>query len=155
MPRMRRSIFVQSCDPDRWGRRVTVEWPQHGWTTPGDNSIDDGGSDTAPDGFGLMGAAFGVCMVTTLISNAKDAKIPLQGVVGLVSTKAKVPARGAPRLSDFHIDIYLEGDLTEHQRSHLQESTTQLCGVRETLAHGASVTEAVHIGVPPVEAEAA
>ena len=120
MPTMRPSIVVQSENASDWGRRVSIEWPGPGWTTSGDNSTSHGGTDTAPDGFGFMGAAFGICMVTTLIANAMEAQIGVERVTGLVSTKARVPASGAPHLTDFHVDIYLEGQISEGERVFLR-----------------------------------
>jgi uncharacterized OsmC-like protein len=154
MTRMRPSILIRSQDADTWGRHVSVEWPGDGWNVIGDNAVEEGGTDRGPDGFGFMGAALGICMVTTLIANAKQEGIGVERVSGLVSTKARVPSRGAPHLTDFHIELFIEGPLTEADRALLEEMTASQCGVRETLKRGAAVSESVSIGSPPAIAAA-
>jgi uncharacterized OsmC-like protein len=89
-------------------------------------------------------------MVTTLIANAKQEGIDVERVSGLVSTKARIPSRGAPHLTDFHIEIFIEGPLAEADRARLEEMTANECGVRETLQRGATVSESVSLGAPPV-----
>lgn len=150
MPVMEPTIVVSSDNAQDWGRQVSIEWPASGWRTRGDNSIAHGGTDTAPDGFGLMGAALGVCMVTTLIEHAQQLELGLERVEALISTKAKLPGRElAPYLSHFHIDLYLEGDLDDDQRGTLERLTAERCGVRETLVREAAVSERVLLGPPP------
>jgi uncharacterized OsmC-like protein len=147
---MEPTIVVSSENADAWGRQVSIRWPASGWRTKGDNSVAHGGTDTGPDGFGLMGAAFGVCMVTTLIEHAQQLDLSLERVEALISTKAKLPGRElAPYLSHFHIDLYLEGDLDDEQRATLERLTAERCGVRETLVREAVVSERVFLGRPP------
>lgn len=147
---MEPTIVVSSQDPGTWSRRVSVSWPAAGWNARGDNPIAHGGSGTAPDGFDLLGAALGVCMVTTLIAMAEREHIGLRRADALVATKAhKRSTWLAPYIRDFRCDIYLEGDIDEAQRARLEELTVAACGVRETLSRASAVTEQVHIGPPP------
>lgn len=150
MPVMEPTIVVSSQNADGWGRQVTIEWPADGWVTTGDNSVAHGGTGTAPDGFGLMGAAYGVCMVTTLIETARQLRLPLTSVEALVATKAKLRgAELAPYLSDYHIDLYVQGELDEEQRAELERLTAKRCGVHESLLRAANVSERVQLGAAP------
>jgi uncharacterized OsmC-like protein len=147
---MEPTIVVSSENADVWGRQVSIQWPASGWRTQGDNSVAHGGTATGPDGFGLMGAAFGVCMVTTLIEHAQQLGLSLEHVQAQISTKARLPGRElAPYLSHFHIDLYLEGDLDDAQRATLERLTAERCGVRETLLREAVVSERVLMGRAP------
>lgn len=144
------SIVVRAADPGNWGRRVSLSWPVAGWVVHGDNSEAHGGEETAPDGFGFLGAALGVCMVTTLLACAQREGIRLRGVEAHIATKARLRGVGrAPHLETFHIDLYVDGEVDEIRRAQLEEATTRLCGVRETLRRGAEVSERVHLGRAP------
>ena len=150
MNRMEPTIVVSSEDPESWSRRVSVDWPVTGWHTSGDNPESHGGSGTAPDGFDLLGAALGVCMVTTLLAGARRERVPLTRADAHVSWKARLRGESqAPYITDFHVDLYLEGEVSEEQRAGLEEWTARMCGTRESLQRTQTVTESVHVGSPP------
>jgi uncharacterized OsmC-like protein len=150
MPTLEPTIVVSSENAGSWGRRVSIDWPDEGWRVHGDNSVSHGGTGTAPDGFGLMGAAFGVCMVTTLIDHARQLGFRLDRVEALVAVKARLQGRDkAPYLTDFRIDVYVEGELDEAARAELERATAATCGVRETLQRVSAVSERVHLGRAP------
>lgn len=150
MERMKPTIVVSSEDPGNWSRRVSVDWPATGWHTSGDNPAAHGGSGTAPDGFDLLGAALGVCMVTTLMAGARRERVPLTRADAHISWKARLRGGNkAPYITDFHVDIYLQGEVSEEQRAALEEWTARMCGTRESLQRIQAISECVHIGSPP------
>ena len=149
MPAMHPSIIIESVDPSSYGRQTRVKWVNDDFEIRGDNQIRHGGSGTGPDGFDLLGAALGQCLLNTLIANAKRDQLKLRSARAVVAMKSKLRGRGlAPYISDFHVDIWVDGDLTDRQRQELEVSTSALCGVRETLSQTPKIDERVHVGSP-------
>ena len=143
------TIVIDSSDPTAYSRQTSVKWTA-GFGISGDNPVAHGGGGTGPDGFDLVAAALGQCLLNTLIADAERKRIPLRSARALVATKSRIPGRGqAPYISDFKVDIYIEGDLDEGQRAELEQATTALCGVRETLMRTPRIAEHVHIGAGP------
>ncbi len=144
------TIVIESESPAIYGRRTSVRWTAAGFEIHGDNSVGHGGEGSGPDGFDLLGAALGHCLLTTVIATAQREEIALQSARALVATKSKLQGSDrAPYLSDFQVDIYLEGELSERQRAQLERATAALCGVRETLMRAPRIVERVHIGPLP------
>jgi uncharacterized OsmC-like protein len=118
----------------------------HAFTLAGDNHIAHGGESSGPDGFDLIAAALGQCLLNTLLAKAQHDGMPIRAAKATVSTKARLAVRGAaPRLSELEVDIHLEGDLDEAERSTLEQWARDKCGVRATLAHPPRVEERVHV----------
>jgi uncharacterized OsmC-like protein len=146
---MRPTITVESTDAASHSRQTTVTWTNvAGVEIHGDNPTNHGGSGTGPDGFDLLGAALGQCLLNTLIANAERDGIMLRGARATVAIKSKAPRVGeAPYISDFLVDVYLDGDLDEDQRADLEQGMATLCGVRETLMRTPAIVERVHVGM--------
>jgi uncharacterized OsmC-like protein len=143
------SVIIESTDPQGFGRKTSVRWLPGRFSIAGDNAVQHGGGGTGPDGFDLLGAALGQCLLNTLIAAAQRDAVRLTGAQAHVSTKARLGrADEAPFLSDFHVDLYVEGDLDDDQRRRLESVAARLCGVRETLMRTPMITEHVHLGLP-------
>jgi uncharacterized OsmC-like protein len=142
-------LVVEALEPLD-GRRTWISWRGHDFTVSGDNHVAHGGSGTGPDGFDLLSAALGQCLLNTLLAHAQRDGTPIRAAKAVVSTKARVRgSAAAPYLSDLTVDIYLDGDLDEATRAELESAARTLCGVRETLRRSPRIEERVHIGVPP------
>jgi uncharacterized OsmC-like protein len=141
---------VRALEPGA-GRRCRTTGP--GFAIDGDNHVDHGGSGAGPDGFDLLAVALGQCLLTTLLAQAERDGIALRSAEAVVSTKARLQGRdAAPYLSDFRVDLYVEGDLDEAARARLERASASLCGVRETLRRAARIEEVLHLGAAPASA---
>jgi uncharacterized OsmC-like protein len=132
------------------GRRTSITWREHDFNVSGDNHVAHGGGGTGPDGFDLLSAALGQCLLNTLLARSQRDGTPIRAAKAVVSTKARLRGTGtAPYLSDLRVDIYLDGDIDEATREELESAARTLCGVRETLLRSPRVEEHVHIGAGP------
>jgi uncharacterized OsmC-like protein len=142
-------LVVEALEPLD-GRRTSITWREHDFTLSGDNHIAHGGSGTGPDGFDLLSAALGQCLLNTLLAHAQRDGASIRSAKAVVSTKARVRGAGAaPYLSDLRVDIYLDGDVDEPMRAELETAARTLCGVRETLRRSPRIEEHVHLGESP------
>jgi uncharacterized OsmC-like protein len=149
MKRMDPQVFVEAHDPAR-GRQTTITWSDRAFTIEGDNQLAHGGTATGPDGFDMISAALGQCLLTTLLARAQRDGVALTSAKAVVASKTRLRGRDkAPYLSDFKVDIHLDGDLDEATCAALEEATRTLCGVRETLQRAANIEERVHLGPGP------
>ena len=149
MRRMAPLLVVEAREP-AGGRRTTITWVDHAFSIDGDNHVAHGGAGSGPDGFDLLSAALGQCLLNTLLARAQLDGIELRSVKAVVATKARLRGNDvAPYLSDFEIDLYLEGDVDEHDRAELEHAARTLCGVRETLMQSPRIEERVHLGPAP------
>jgi uncharacterized OsmC-like protein len=131
------------------GRRTSITWPGQDFAIRGDNHVPHGGDASGPDGFDLLAAALGQCLLNTLLARAQAEGIVLRSAQALVATKARLRGKDvAPYLGAFEVDIYLDGDLDETVRLDLERSAKQRCGVRETLLRTPEIVERVHLGPP-------
>jgi uncharacterized OsmC-like protein len=149
MKQMHPLLVVEALAPLD-GRRTEITWLEHDFSVSGDNHVPHGGSGTGPDGFDLVSAALGQCLLNTLLARAQRDGRQIHSAKAVVSTKARVRGEQvAPYLSDFEVDIYLEGDLDETARAELEDAAKTLCGVRETLLQTPRIEERVHLGPAP------
>jgi uncharacterized OsmC-like protein len=149
MERMHPTLVVEALAPLD-ARRTSIRWVDHDFEVNGDSHVAHGGSSTGPDGFDLIAAALGQCLLNTLLAQAQRDGTQIHAARAMVSTKARLRRQDvAPYLSDFKVDIYIEGDLDEAARADLQEATQRLCGVRETLLQTPRIEEQVHLGPAP------
>jgi uncharacterized OsmC-like protein len=140
---------VEAVDPAA-GRRTSIEWFDHGFRISGDNHAAHGGTGTGPDGFDLLAAALGQCLLNTLLARAQADGVRLTSARAVVATKARLRGRHeAPYLTRFEVDLYLEGDVDEATRARLEEVARTLCGVRATLLDSPEIEERVHVGPGP------
>ncbi len=145
MQRVNQRLTVEALDPNH-GRRTSITWFEHNFTLSGDNHCEHGGSGTGPDGFDLLAAALGQCLLNTLLAKAQHDGIELTSARAVVGTKARLAgARSAPYLSDLVVDIHLAGDVDEPTRRALEDHARQFCGVRATLRSIPNVNERVHV----------
>jgi uncharacterized OsmC-like protein len=146
---LRPTLKVEAQDPSG-GRRTSITWVDSDFVISGDNHVAHGGTGTGPDGFDLLAAALGQCLLNTMLARAQRDAIPIRSAEAVVSTKARL--RGgdtAPYLSDIQVDIYVDADVDERIRAELEHAAAVLCGVRETLRQGPRVAERVHLGRAP------
>jgi uncharacterized OsmC-like protein len=128
------------------GRRTSVTWFAHPFSISGDNHVAHGGESSGPDGFDLIAAALGQCLLNTLLAKAQRDGTTIRQARAVVATKARLQGQGrAPYISDFEVDIYLEGELDEARRAALEVWARDKCGVRETLAQSPRIEERVHL----------
>lgn len=145
MTSMRPLLQVMALEP-RDGRRTAISWLEHDFGLEGDNHAAHGGSGSGPDGFDLIAAALGQCLLNTLLARAQRDGVRIDGARAVVSTKARLQGSDrAPYLSDFEIDVHLDADIDEATRAELEEVAQRLCGVRETLLHMPRISERVHV----------
>lgn len=151
MPRLKPIIAVRIQEPANYGRRTSVSWIRHGrFELNGDNAVEHGGAGTGPDGFDLLAAALGQCLLTTLVAEAQRRRIELRGAEARVAVNPKEPGGGAaPYLSDFVVDLYIDADINEAEREALEEAASSLCGVRESLLRTPGITERLHVSPAP------
>lgn len=148
MTRLRPLLEVQALAPLD-GRRTQVTWLEHPFSISGDNHVAHGGESSGPDGFDLLAAALGQCLLNTLLAKAQRDGVMIRDARATVATKTRLQGGGrAPYLSALEVDIYLEGDLDEEVRAGLQEWARLKCGVRETLRQSPRVEERVHLVAP-------
>lgn len=146
MKRMARRLEVRALEPLD-GRRTDVTWFDFPFSITGDNHVVHGGRSTGPDGFDLIAAALGQCLLNTLLAKAQRDGTHIRDARAVVSTKTRLSRGGAaPYLSDFRVDIHLEGDLDEPARASLEQWAREKCGVRETLMQTPRIEEHVHLG---------
>jgi uncharacterized OsmC-like protein len=146
---MRPLLVAEAMEP-LTGRRTSITWLDHDFSLAGDNHVAHGGTGTGPDGFDLLAAALAQCLLNTLLARAQRDKTPVRSAKAVVSTKARLRGEGkAPFLSDFQVDIYLDGEIDEPKREELERAARTLCGVRETLMQSPRIEERVHLGPPP------
>lgn len=147
MKQMSPTLVVHALEP-REGRRTQVEWVNHSFSLSGDNHIAHGGSDAGPDGFDLLAAALGQCLLNTLLAKAQRDGTEIRAAKAVVATKARLRGHGqAPFLSDFEVDLYLDADMDETARAELERWAQTMCGVRETLLQSPRIEERVHLGL--------
>jgi uncharacterized OsmC-like protein len=139
---MKESVVVQSLDPARYAKRVKVQWPGRDFELTGDVSADHGGTGTGPDGFDLLGAALGQCLLNTLVGIAEREQVELTRAEARVATKVRRAAGEAPRISDLHVDLVLEG-VDAETCERLEQAVARECGVYATLTQQPRVTERV------------
>ena len=133
MPELTPALVVEAIEPTH-GRRTLTTFLGRSISIAGDSRVEHGGQGTGPDGFDLVSAALGQCLLTTLLAKAQADGVQLTGARVVVSTKSRLRgSRGAPYLSDFDAEIVLEGDIDEATRVVLAEHAERFCGVRETL----------------------
>jgi organic hydroperoxide reductase OsmC/OhrA len=123
------ALSVHALEP-REGRRTLIEWANHSFSVSGDNHIAHGGSGTGPDGFDLLAAALGQCLLNTLLAKAQRDGTEIRAAKAVVATKARLrgPSK-APFLSDFEVDLYLDAEMDETVRVELEEWAKTMCGV--------------------------
>ena len=139
-------LVVEAREPAH-GRRTTIRWVEHAFTVEGDNHVAHGGTGNGPDGFDLLSAALGQCLLNTLLGQAQRDGIALRSAEAVVSTKARLRGNDvAPYLSDFRVDLHIDGDLDEAACAALERAARTLCGVRETLLQAPRIEERVHLG---------
>lgn len=149
MRQMSPLLVVEALEPLH-GRRTSITWVNHDFSLAGDNHIAHGGGGTGPDGFDLLGAALGQCLLNTLLARAQGDGTRIQSAKAVVSTKARVRGESvAPYVSDFRVDLYVDGNLEEAERADLELAAKTLCGVRETLLQSPRIEERVHLGPAP------
>jgi uncharacterized OsmC-like protein len=138
-------LVVEARAP-RDERRTSISWVDHDFRVAGDNHVAHGGAGSGPDGFDLLAAALGQCLLTTLLAKAQADGLAITAATATVATKARLQGElAAPYLSDFRIEIELEGELDEQARADLERHTQQMCGVRETLLRTPRIEEHVRI----------
>ena len=149
MKRMTPTLVVHALEPLE-GRRTSIEWLNHSFSVSGDNHIAHGGRSTGPDGFDLLAAALGQCLLNTLLAKAQRDGTRIRAAKAIVSTKARLRGRDvAPYLSDFEVDLYLDATMDETTRAQLERWAQAMCGVRETLLQLPRIEERVHLGEGP------
>lgn len=142
---MRPLLEVEALEP-RSGRRTAITWLEQDFQIAGDNHASHGGSGTGPDGFDLIAAALGQCLLNTLLARAQRDNVPIEAAKAVVSTKTRLRGHGkAPYISGFEVNLYVEGDIDEDTRAALENASRALCGVRETLLQIPVVEEHVHV----------
>lgn len=142
-------MTVKARDPGS-GRQTLVTWVGSDFEISGDNHVAHGGAGTGPDGFDLLSAALGQCLLNTLLARAQRDAIPIRAAEAVVSTKARLRGESAaPYLSELRVDLYVDADIDEAARAELERAAASLCGVRETLRQGPRVEERVHVGRAP------
>lgn len=145
MKTIRPLLEVEALEPLD-GRRTRITWLEHDFRVEGDNHTPHGGSGSGPDGFDLVAAALGQCLLNTLLAKAQHDGVGIDGARAVVSTKARLQGNEkAPYISDFEVDIHLDADIDEATRVRLEQAARTLCGVRETLLHSPRITERVHV----------
>jgi uncharacterized OsmC-like protein len=145
MRTMRPLLEVEALEP-LTGRRTAINWLDHDFTINGDNHTQHGGSSSGPDGFDLIGAALGQCLLNTLLARAQRSATVITAARAVVSTKSRLQGNDkAPYISAFEVDLYIEGDIDESTRAELELAAQTLCGVRETLLQTPRIEERVHV----------
>jgi uncharacterized OsmC-like protein len=145
---MEPALVVEALEPGD-GRRTLVRWRDHAFTVSGDNHVAHGGASTGPDGFDLVAAALGQCLLNTLLAKAQRDGTVVDAASAVVATKARLQGGAAPYLTEFRVDLYLEADADEETRAGLEQWARSMCGVRETLLQSPTIEEQVHLGPAP------
>ena len=125
---------VTSVDAPALARRTIVSFEDNEGEVRGDNYEAHGGTGTGPDGFDLLAAAYGQCMLNTLMAILRREAIPAGSASAAVSLKSRHSAGSAPRISDLHVHIRLDADLDDDRRADLFQQVAGECGVHATLA---------------------
>lgn len=145
MKTMRPLLEVVALEP-LTGRRTAITWLEHDFEVAGDNHTQHGGSSSGPDGFDLVAAALGQCLLNTLLARAQRDGTEIRTARAVVSTKSRLQGNDkAPYISDFEIDLYIEGEIDEATRAELERAAQAMCGVRETLLQTPRIEERVHV----------
>jgi uncharacterized OsmC-like protein len=145
MKTMHQLLEVRALEPHD-GRRTEINWFEHPFQVNGDNHTQHGGGSTGPDGFDLVAAALGQCLLTTLLAEAQRRSVAIDSARAVVSTKSRLQGdRLAPFISHFEVDLYLDGDIDEPTRQSLEAAAQRLCGVRETLLQIPHIRDRVHV----------
>lgn len=145
MERMSPTLVVEALAPLN-GRHTSITWMEHPFSVTGDNHTDHGGRGEGPDGFDLLTAALGQCLLSTLLARAQHDGIEIRSAKAVVSAKSRMRGtRVAPYLSDFEVDLHIQGDIDEETRVDLERATQKMCGVRETLLQMPRIEERVHV----------
>ena len=95
-----------------------------------DGSVEEGGSDSGPSPHDLYDTALGSCKALTLVWYARRKNIALTDVRVSVARDSSDERRGTYRLT---ATVYLEGDLTELQRTELL-AIADKCPVHKLMA---------------------
>ena len=142
-------LVVHAREPSV-GRQTEITWTEHTFSISGDNHIAHGGEGTGPDGFDLVAAALGQCLLNTLLARAQGDGMQIRGAKAVVATKSRLTGSGsAPYLCDFKVDIFVDAEIDEAARVSLEDWAKRMCGVRETLLQSPRIEEHVHIGLGP------
>ena len=100
-----------------------------------DEPVAAGGLGAGPNPYNLLSAALGACTTMTIRLYAQRKGWPLKHVeIAVRRSRADLVSR-----DHFDLDIALEGDLDEAQRTRLME-IAEKCPVHLTLARGSEVT---------------
>jgi uncharacterized OsmC-like protein len=149
MSRTAPRLVVRALEPSS-GRRTEIAWFDYSFSISGDNHIAHGGQGTGPDGFDLVAAALGQCLLNTLLAKAQRDGTSIREAKAVVTTKSRLGGtRSAPYLCDFKVDVYVDADIDEATRAALEEWARRMCGVRETLVQMPEIEEHVHLGPGP------
>lgn len=149
MNRLTTRLVVRAKEPST-GRRTEIAWVGHSFSISGDNHVPHGGEGSGPDGFDLVAAALGQCLLNTLLAKAQRDGTPIREAQAVVATKSNLGrSNSAPYLCDFKVDIYIDADIDEAARAALEEWARCKCGVRETLVRIPEIEEHVHLGPGP------
>ena len=95
-----------------------------------DGSVEEGGNDSGPSPHDLYDTALGSCKALTLVWYARRKNIALTDVRVSVARDSSDERRGTYRLT---ATVYLEGDLTELQRTELL-AIADKCPVHKLMA---------------------
>ena len=95
-----------------------------------DGSVEEGGNDSGPSPHDLYDTALGSCKALTLVWYARRKNIALTDVRVSVARDSSDERRGTYRLT---ATVYLEGDLTEVQRTELL-AIADKCPVHKLMA---------------------
>ena len=140
------TVVVTSVEPETHSRRTRVRWVDNGLEIQGDNPVAHGGTGTGPDGFDLLAAALGQCMLNTLMSLFERERVAVRHAHAEVSLKVRRAGRTAPRISDFHVDIHADAELAPEERARFERTVVDQCGVRATLSTPPGLSERLHTG---------
>ena len=137
---MKRIATVTSLEPEAYARRTVTSFDDAGGEVRGDNAKAHGGTGTGPDGFDLLAAAFGQCMLNTLMAILGREAIPVGAASAEVRHKVRRKAGVAPRISDLDVQLRVQADLDDEQRTDLFQRAADECGVHATLAPAVHLT---------------
>ena len=135
---MKRIATITSVDPPT--RRTVVHFDDNDGEVRGDNAAAHGGSGTGPDGFDLLAAAFGQCMLNTLLAILGRESVAVRAARAEVRVKVRLQSRSAPRISDLHVDLRLDADVDDAVLPTLFGRAADECGVHATLTPAVRLT---------------
>jgi uncharacterized OsmC-like protein len=111
-----------------------------------DEPVSAGGTDEGPTPYDMLAAALGGCTSMTLHFYAKREKLPLEGVEVTVSHDRQHAKDCADCMTTsgfvhrFHVEIRLDGPLSEEQRQHLLTIAAR-CPVAKVLQNEIRIDE--------------